>query len=163
MPQIEQLPFIFFSQLFWLLVIFGIVYFAIGRGMVPKIQSVVDARDNKISEDLAAAQRAREDAEATEAAYREQMDAARSEAMKVAQAAKQQGAKHAEEQLKAIDAQIGGRVAEAQEKIRGSVAHAMGEIEQVAADAARDLVGKLTGAEVSDEEARSAVKVAIHG
>ena len=35
MPQIEQLPFIFFSQLFWLAVVFGIIFFVIGRGMVP--------------------------------------------------------------------------------------------------------------------------------
>ena len=55
MPQINQLPFIFASQLFWLLVVFGIIYFFIGRGMVPKIQSVVEQRDTKIAEDLAAA------------------------------------------------------------------------------------------------------------
>ena len=60
MPQINQLPDIFFSQLFWLLVVFGIIYFWIGRGMVPKIQSVVEDRDRKIADDLAAAQRARE-------------------------------------------------------------------------------------------------------
>ena len=42
MPQITQLPFIFFSQLFWLAIVFGIIFFGIGRGMLPKIQSTVD-------------------------------------------------------------------------------------------------------------------------
>jgi hypothetical protein len=28
MPQITQLPFIFFSQLFWLLLVFGIIFSA---------------------------------------------------------------------------------------------------------------------------------------
>jgi F-type H+-transporting ATPase subunit b len=42
MPQINQLSDIFFSQLFWLLLVFGIIYFGIARGMVPKIQSTVD-------------------------------------------------------------------------------------------------------------------------
>jgi len=49
MPQLNQLPEIFWSQLFWLVVVFGIIFFAIGRGMVPKIQSTVDARDKKIA------------------------------------------------------------------------------------------------------------------
>ena len=120
MPQIEQLPQIFFSQLFWLTVIFGIMYFGIARGMVPKIQSVVDDRDRKIGDDLAAAQKAREDAEATEAAYRERIEASRGEAMKVAQEAKQQAALETEKRLKAIDEQIGVRVADAEAKIRAA-------------------------------------------
>ena len=59
MPQIEQLPFIFFSQLFWLAVVFGIIFFVIGRGMVPKIQGTVELRDAKIAEDLERALAAR--------------------------------------------------------------------------------------------------------
>ena len=55
MPQINQLAEIFFSQLFWLLVVFGIIYFGIARGMVPKIQSTVELREKKIADDLAKA------------------------------------------------------------------------------------------------------------
>jgi F-type H+-transporting ATPase subunit b len=163
MPQIEQLPYIFTSQVFWLLLVFGIIYFAIGRGMVPKIQAVVDQRDSKIADDLAAAQQAREDAEQAEAAYRQRLDASRAEAAKLAQAAKATGQKETEERLKLIEAEIGGRAAEAEQRIRRAVGEAMAEIELVAAEAARDLVGKLTGASVSDDEARQAVKVALHG
>ena len=163
MPQIVQLPDIFFSQLFWLLLVFGTIYFVIGRGMVPKVQSVVQVREEKIASDLAAAQRAREDAEGLEAGYREQMDASRSEAMKLAQASKQEAAKEAEAKLKVVDEQVGGKVAEAQDRIRASVKKAMGEIETVAAEAAQELVGKLTGASVSSAEAKQAVKAVLHG
>ncbi len=85
MPQIEQLPFIFFSQLFWLLVVFGIIFFVIGRGMLPKIQGTVELRDKKIADDLERAQAARAEAEATEAEWRARMDAARGEAARLAQ------------------------------------------------------------------------------
>ena len=163
MPQIEQLPDIFYSQLFWLLLVFGIIYFGIGRGMVPKIQGVVEAREKAIADDLAAAQRSREEAEAMEAAYRERMDASRAEAMKLAQAAKQKAAAEAEAKLKEVDRQIQVRVAEAEERIRASLEQARGEIEAVAAEAARDLVGKLTGAEVAPDDAAQAVKAALHG
>ena len=90
MPQINQLSDIFFaSSSGWRWCSASSTW--IGRGMVPKIQSVVDDRDRKIADDLAAAQRAREEAEAAEEAYRERIDLSRSEAMKVAQEAKHQG------------------------------------------------------------------------
>jgi F-type H+-transporting ATPase subunit b len=163
MPQIEQLPLIYASQLFWLLLVFGLIYFVVGRGMVPRIQSVVQAREDKIAGDLAAAQRAREEAEALEEGYRQRMDASRSEAMKLAQESKQEAAREAEARLKKIDEQVGAKVAEAETRIKASVGKAMAEIELVAAEAAQELVGKLTGASVSSAEANRAVKSVLHG
>jgi F-type H+-transporting ATPase subunit b len=163
MPQIEQLPQIFFSQLFWLMVVFGIIYFWIGRGMVPKIQSVVEDRDRKIADDLAAAQRAREQADVAEEAYRQRLDASRSEAMKVAQEAKQKAALETEKKLKAIDEQVGARVAEAEARIRAAAEAARRELEPVAAEAASQLVSKLTGQKVAAKDAEPAVRAVLHG
>ena len=163
MPQIEQLSEIFFSQLFWLLLVFGIIYFWIGRGMVPKIQSVVEDRDRKIAGDLAAAQSAREQAEAAEEAYRERIDASRSEAMKVAQEAKTQAALATEKRLKVIDEQLGTRVAEAETRIRAAAEAARRELEPVAAEAASELVTKLTGQNISARDAEPTVKAVLHG
>ena len=163
MPQIEQLSQIFYSQLFWLLLVFGIIYFWIGRGMVPKIQSVVEDRDRKIAGDLAAAQSAREQAEAAEEAYRERIDASRSEAMKVAQEAKTQAALDTEKRLKVVDEQIGTRVAEAETRIRAAAEAARRELEPVAAEAASELVTKLTGQKISAKDAEPAVKAVLHG
>lgn len=163
MPQITQLPDIFWSQLFWLLLIFGTLFFVIGRGMVPRIRGVVEDRDRKISEDLEQAQRARDEAEKTEADYRERMEASRAEAMKLAQAAKQEGAREAEERMRAIDAEVGKKIDKAEAQIRKSVEKAMAEIDAVAAEAAQDLVAKLTGQPVAPDEARQAVKAVLHG
>ena len=163
MPQIEQLSQIFYSQLFWLLLVFSIIYFWIGRGMVPRIQSVVEDRDRKIAGDLAAAQSAREQAEAAEEAYRERIDASRSEAMKVAQEAKTQAALDTENRLKVIDEQIGTRVAEAETRIRAAAEAARRELEPVAAEAASELVTKLTGQNISAEDAEPTVKAVLHG
>src|SRR6476619_3232562 len=96
MPQLNQLPEIWWSQLFWLAVVFGFIFFAIGLGMLPKIQSTVDDREKKISGDLEAAQAARTAADETEAAWRARMDAARADAAKFASEAKQASAKDTE-------------------------------------------------------------------
>jgi F-type H+-transporting ATPase subunit b len=163
MPQITQLPMIFSSQLFWLLVIFGTLFFVIGRGMMPKIQGVVEDRERKISEDLDRAQAARDEAESTEAEYRQRIEASRAEAMKLAAQAKQAGARKVEERTKAVDAEIGKKIAKAEAQIRKSVEKAMAELDAVAAEAAQELVVKLTGKQVAVDDAKNAVKAVLNG
>ena len=162
MPQIEQLPVIFFSQLFWLLLVFGVIYFVVGRGMLPKIQSTVDAREAKIAEDLAKAQAAREAAEATEAEWRQRMDAARADAARLSHEAKQESARQTEAKVKAAADKIGAKADKAQARLREAVTAARGEIEAVAAEAAREMVARLTGAEVKASDAAQAVKAEMH-
>jgi F-type H+-transporting ATPase subunit b len=59
MPQIAQLAATYASQIFWLLVCFGLVFFVIGRGMLPGVVSTIDQRNKQIADDLGAAEAAR--------------------------------------------------------------------------------------------------------
>ena len=164
MPQLDQIPTIFASQLFWLVVVFGLIYFVIGRGMVPKIEATVDQRDKQIASDLAEAERARARSDELEELVRQQTERNRAEALKVTTAAKDEAARANERTLKAADAENEARVAQAEERIRASAASAMAEIESVATQAAQDMVAKLSGARVSHDEASGAVKAALtHG
>ncbi len=162
MPQIEQLPFIFFSQLFWLLLVFGIIFFVIGRGMLPKVQGTVELREKRIADDLERAQAARSAAEETEAAWRARMDAARAEAAKIAQEAKQQSALETEAKVKKAADRIGQKVESAEGKIREAVAAARAEVEAVAAEATQEMVQRLTGIKVDKKEAAEVVKAELH-
>ena len=161
MPQIEQLAEIYASQIFWLALVFGLIFFGIGYGMLPKIQSTVDARDSRIAEDLAAAESARASADETEEAYRRRMDESRAEAMKVTQAAKQAAARDAETRIGAAGAEIGAKVEAAEARIRAAADAALGEIGDVAAEAAQEMVAKLAGVIVSRERAAEAVKAEL--
>ena len=163
MPQIEQLPYIFFSQLFWLTVVFGFIFLVIGKGMLPKIQSTVDARGKKIAEDLESAQQARSAAEETEAAWRARMDSARSEAAKVAQDARQESARDTEKKVRKAADKINLKVEAAEQQIRDALASARSEIEAVAAEATQEMVDRLTGIKVDKKEAAEAVKAELHG
>ena len=162
MPQITQLSSIIFSQLFWLAIVFGIIFFGIGRGMLPKIQSTVDAREKKIGEDLERAQAARAEAEETEAAWRARMDQARAEAARLAQEAKQESAKATEARVKKAVDKIGLKVDAASAKVREAVEAARAEIESVAAEASREMVERLTGISVDKKEAGDAVKAELN-
>ena len=158
MPQINQLADVAFSQFFWLLLVLGAIYFGIGKAMLPKIQSTVEARDQRIAGDLAAAQAARASADETEVAYRARIDAARGEALKLAASAKQEAARDTETRMRSANEETQAKVEAAEARIRTAADAAMGEIEVVAADAVRDIVTRLAGVSVSEQEAAAAVK-----
>jgi F-type H+-transporting ATPase subunit b len=162
MPQITQLPEIFFSQLFWLLVVFGIIFFGIGRGMLPKIQSTVDERERRIGDDLERAQAARAAAEETEAAWRARMDAARAEAANVAQEARQASARDTEAKVRKAADRVSAKTEAAEARIREAVAAARAEIEAVAAEATQEMVDRLAGIKVDKKDAAQAVEAELN-
>ena len=162
MPQLSQLPVVIWSQLFWLAIALGFIFFVIARGMVPKIQATVEAREKRIAGDLDAAQAARAAADATEAEWRARMDAARVEAARIAQEAKHQSGVENEAKLQAAADKLDVKHQSAEAKIREAVNSAREEIEAVATDAAQQMVARLTGLKVDQREAAAAVKAELN-
>jgi len=157
MPQITQLADVFASQLFWLTVMFGLIFFGVGRGMLPKINSTKHSRDAKVAEDLEKARAAREAAEKQEAEWRERMDAAKQQAAHVAQEAKQASARESEARLQEALGEIDARIEQGRLRIRAAVQAARAELETVAAEAAQEIVEQLTGLKVDRKDAENAV------
>ena len=127
MPQITQLSMVFASQLFWLALVFGIIFFGIGRGMLPKIRSTALAREKRIADDLEKAKAAQEQATKTEEEWRARMDAARVEAARVAQKARQESAREFDARLEAALEDIDAKVEAARQRIWTSVQSARAE------------------------------------
>lgn len=161
MPQIAQLMDTYSSQIFWLLVFFGITFFLIGRGMVPKVMGTVELRDKQISDDLAAAQGARDAADEQEEAWRERENANRASAQTLIAEAKAKAAVASEKKLAAAQKRLDTKLAKAEAEIDAAKASAMAEVEDVAVDAAQDIVGRLAGTKVDKRSVRSAVKKAL--
>ena len=162
MPQLSQLSEVYLSQFLWLAVALGFIFFVIARGMVPKIQATVDAREQRIAGDLEAAQKARAAADETEAAWRARMDSARADAAQVAQEAKAESARDTEARVKAAADKINLKVEAAQGRIRDALESARTEIESVAAEATQQMVQRLTGIAVDKKDAAAAVKAELH-
>jgi F-type H+-transporting ATPase subunit b len=162
MPQLSQLSDVYLSQFLWLAIALGFIFFVIAKGMVPKIQATVDAREKRIAGDLEAAQQARAAADETEAAWRARMDAARAEAAGIAQEAKAQSGRDTEAKVKAAADKIHLKVESAQAKIRDSLASARSEIEAVAAEATQEMVRRVAGLTVDRTEAAAAVKAELN-
>ena len=164
MPQIDQLSATLTSQVFWLLVFFGLTFVLVGLGMVPKILGTVEMRDNQIAGDLAAAQAARDAADSEEAAWRTRENANRAAAQALIGEAKAKAAAANAAKLAAAQATLDARLAEAEAAIEAARTSAMAEVEGVAADVARDIVARVAGADINPATAQAAVqKVMAHG
>jgi len=161
MPQIAQLAQIYSSQIFWMLVVFGLIYFAIAKSMLPKIEATMEGRDKRIHEDLAAAGRARAAADEAEANYRARLGEARAAAQKAGADAKAAAAAEAEARVKAADAASAARLAEAEARLAAQRGEALAAIEGVAAEAAQDIVQRLSGVAIARDRADAAVKAAL--
>ena len=162
MPQLSQLSEVYLSQFLWLAIALGFIFFVIARGMVPKIQATVEAREQRIAGDLDAAQKARTAADETEAAWRARMDAARADAARIAQEAKSQSGRDTEAKVKAAADKINQKVESAQAQIRDAVNAARAEIESVAVEATQEMVRRVSGVSVDKKEAAAAVKAELN-
>lgn len=161
MPQISQLAATYASQIFWLVLTFGIVFVVIGLGMVPKVQGTIDQRDQAVSGDLAAAEQARADADRAEEEWRARENAIRADAQKVLAEARASAAKATETTLSEANGRIAAHLAAEEMRIAEASKAAMAEIEAVAAEAAQTIVSRLSGATVNEAEARDAVKAVL--
>jgi len=163
MPQISQLAETYGSQIFWLLITFGLVYFVIGRMMATKVVANVEQRDKTVADDLASAEAARAAADQAEEEWRAQENAAREQARAKLAEARTKGAKASETRLAAANAELDAKGAEADARIAAARSAAMSEIDNVAAEAAREIVSRVAGADVDATEARKAVESVRHG
>ncbi len=161
MPQIDQILQTFPSQLFWLAAFFGITYFLIGRGMVPKIMGTVELRDKQISDDLAAAQAARDAADVQEEEWRQRENENRAVAQALIAEAKSKASASSTAKLAEAQGRLDSKLAEAEAEIEQARVSALTEIEGVAADATRDIVARLAGSDVDEADATRAVKEAL--
>ena len=164
MPQLSQIGEIYASQLFWLAIVFALIYFGIGKAMVPKIEKTVDDRNARIAGDIAAAEAARATALASEQTYQAGLDSARSKATIAIGEAKARATASTEARLKASDETMAGQLATATARIESSKGQALGEIEAATTEAVEQIVAKLSGVVVDRATIETRVKAELaHG
>lgn len=164
MPQLSQIAEIYASQLFWLAIVFALIYFGIGKSMVPKIERTIDDRNARIDGDLDAAGRAKANAAELETAYQAGLDTARHQAQSAMGDAKARATAAAELRIKQGDADSHARIDVAMGQIEAARTSALAEVEVTTADAVEAIVAKLSGVAVDRAAIETQVKAALaHG
>ena len=159
MPQFD--PSSFASQIFWLVIVFGILYLLLKTLAIPKISDVVDARARRIEDDLDQAARLKTEAETVLAAYEKALADAHKEARSILQEAQSSLSKAAAEREKAFAETMRTKTAEAEERIVAARQAAVDTAREVAAATVQSVTEKVGGISVDEAAAAKAVEAAL--
>ena len=146
------------SQLFWLAVTFAFLFVVLWKVAGPRINGAITGRRGAITGAIEAARKARGEAEAAEAAYRTALAGARARATALAEDNRQTLNAEIAKAKADTDAKAAGAMAEADARIAATREAAKAHVNTAARDAAIAIVARLTGDQVSPEDAAAAVK-----
>ena len=142
MPQLD--PTWFASQLFWLLLTFGALYFVLARKVLPVLQGVLDKRAQTMSSDIDTAQRAKSQAEEAKQNYERALAEARANAQKLMSETMAAQKAKAEQTARELDQQAIRNMAEAEQKITARKQELINSLSPAAGELAGMIVEKLT-------------------
>ena len=160
MPQIEQAD-TFLSQAFWLVVTFGFLYVVLWKAVLPRLSSILVERQERIDEDLRMAETFKKEADEAVAAYDRMIAEAQTESQAIMRKANQELAEEAAARQAALTARIKENADAAEARIETARAEAVAGIRTVAAEVAQAATARLSGIEISMDEAEAAVADAM--
>ncbi len=150
-------PSTFSSQLIWLAITLGGLYFVLSRIALPRIGEVIEERSDRIQRDLDEAERLKNETEEAIASYEQALAEAKGKANAIAQTTRDELNGEVEAERTRIEAQLASAAADADKRINASKAQAMSSVKDVAQDTAQAIVSRLLGTEVTADEAAKAV------
>lgn len=150
-------PASFASQLLWLAITFGIFYMLMARVAIPQLGSILDTRKSRIDQDIAEANRLRDEAEHASAAYELELTEARNRAGSIGAKARDEAKAAADAERHRVEAELNARLAEAEERISSIKSKAMKEVGTIASDTTSVIVRELLGTNVTEAEIAAAI------
>ncbi|MEO1092643.1 MAG: F0F1 ATP synthase subunit B' [Pseudomonadota bacterium] len=158
MPQLDASTYA--SQVFWLIVTFGLLYWLFSKRGLPRVAGVLEQREKRIAGDLERAAELRSQAEEAMQRY----EAHLADAQAQARAAIKQAHDRLHVEVAAREAELEQRlqaqIAEADRRIAAARDEALTALESVANEISRAAVQRLIGVEVSEGDAAAAVAAA---
>ena len=145
------------SQLLWLAISFGALYYFMSKKALPKVGAVIQERKARIAKDLDEATAMQQQADAAAAAHQKALAEARAKAQGFAQAARDQLAAESEAKRKALDEELAAKFAAAESQIAATREQAMSNVAAIAKDAAAAIVERLIGRRAQTEAIAAAV------
>ena len=153
----------FASQLVSLVIAFVALYVIVSRIALPRVESVIDARQNAIEGDLAQAQKLKDESDAALKAYEADLAAARSRAQSIGNETREKLNAASEAERKSLENKLSAKLADAEKTIAATREAAMSNVRGIAADAASAIVQRLTGVTPDGKAVASAVDASLKG
>jgi F-type H+-transporting ATPase subunit b len=155
-PQLDVATFA--SQIFWLIICFGTLYYLLSRKALPRVGEILEARQDRIAADLDEAQRLRQEAEAALAEYETALAKAQAEAQALlAESQARMQAETAQRQAE-LDGKLAKQVASAEAQIAEAKQAALKELRTSAVGVAQAAAQQLAGLKVTKKAAEAALR-----
>ncbi|HRY05909.1 MAG TPA: F0F1 ATP synthase subunit B [Hyphomicrobiaceae bacterium] len=145
----------FAPQVIWLAITFAILYWLLSKIALPRIGEVIEERRDRIQRDLDAAEALKSETEQAIGNYERSLAEARSKASGIARETRDKLAAQTAKKRHESEAQVNATIAEAEGRITAMKNSALTSVNDIAAETASAIVGKLIGENVSTAEAKN--------
>lgn len=152
MPQMDFANPLLLDQVGWMAVILVVLYLLLSRWGLPQIGKVLENRAAVIAADLAAARKAKVEADAAVAALNATIAQARNAAQAEVSKAVTDAKAKASAEAATLAASLEAKLAAAETQIATARAAALAAIKPVAAEAASSILLKLTGTQPAEDQ-----------
>jgi F-type H+-transporting ATPase subunit b len=155
LPQLN--PNDFAPQLIWLAVTFGLLYLILSRVALPRVAEVLDERKARIASDLEAAAKLKAETDRALADYEKALADARGKASGIAKDMRQKLASETDAERAKVEKQLAAKLQDAEASITAMKTKALASVNDIAAETAAAIVGKIIGQNVDAAEVRAAL------
>jgi len=147
MPQLN--PEFWISQIFWLTITFGTLYFVLSKFILPKISANLELRKSQILENIEAAEKQREESEIKIKEYEEIIQNGKNEAKNYFNQAREKVIKDINVKKDSLNNELDAEIKKAETEIQNLRNKAPEKINKIAIETSSDLIQKLIGIEVN--------------
>ncbi len=155
MPQLNPLDWA--PQLIWLAITFSVLYLLMKYVALPRIGSVIEARQARIAGDIDAADKLRRETQEAIAAYEQALAEAKARAHTIAQEGRAKLNAEISAERGKLEKELAAKQAQAEASIEAAKEAALKEVNNVAAETAAEIVQRLIGVAPSKSEVASAL------
>ena len=148
MPQLN--PEFWVSQIFWLILTFGILYIVLSKLILPKISANLELRKSQIQENIEAAEKQKKSSDAKLREYDNIILKSKLEAKNIFRDAREKVIKDINSKKETLDKQINEEIKKAEQEIEVLRKNAPEKISKIAIETSAQLVKKLIGAEINN-------------
>ena len=156
MPQLD--PTYWASQAFWLILVFTILYISIAKFYLPKIKNNLDNRENKIKEDLDAANKFKDLSELKFKEYEKILEDSKKEVLKIHLDSKNKLDKDIQEKKEVMEKEIENEINKAQKEIVELKQNSISDIQNISRDIASNIIENISGDKLNESSIKAAVE-----
>jgi len=156
MPQLN--PEFWISQIFWLIITFGILYVVLSKLILPKISANLEIRKSQIAENIEAAEKQRKLSELNLEEYEKIFQNSKNEAKNYFKQAREKVLKDISVKKETLEKELDEEVNKAEIEIKTFRDNAPEKIKKIAVETSSDLLQELIGAEVNSSSISAIVE-----